>query len=106
MKTIYIVLFLMVVCIYLLKYNKEHYQTSAAAAEKTIGDLASIFAILGVADLSQEEKQEYARKMLRKTSRELNYLKKLRAIVDQMEIDNRSNEYVRKVLDKLAESES
>ena len=105
MKTIYIVLFLMVVCIYLLKYNKEHYQTSAAA-EGTVEQLNLTMKALGpITDLSQEEKQEYARKMLKKTSRELNYLKKLRTIVDKMRIDNRSNEYVRKVLDKLAESE-
>ena len=105
MKTIYIVLFLMVVCVYLLKYNTEHY-TTAATAEGTIDELNIIMKVLEQSlgpDLSQKDRQEYARKMLKKTSRELNYLKKLRAIVDKMRVDNRSNEYIRKILDKLAE---
>ena len=103
MKTIYIVLFLMVVCVYLLKYNTEYYTTSATA-EGTVTQLNLTMEALGpITDLSQEDKQEYARKMLKKTSRELNYLKKIRAVVDKMRIDKRSNEYIRKVLDKLAE---
>ena len=103
MKTIYIVLFLMIVCVYLLKYNAEHYTTSATA-EGTVSQLnLTMKALAPITDLSQQDKQEYARKMLRKTSKELNYLKKLRALVDKMRINNSSNEYIRKVLDKLAE---
>lgn len=116
MKTIYIVLFLMLICISILRFrlNQENYNNKNAAnregdSEKLVGLLHKILGILSEIDsLSQEERQEYARKILHlsKNKMELNRLKDLRLVVDTMKIDNKSEKYIGKLLDKFIDSHS